>query len=194
MALARKGNTRDVYRDIFCLTGGFKVADMYNPENPGHYARAMYGKQLREFHQKFFVGPLDRGNGHQTIGAVWSSHSGESEGRGFGKSMMMSEESKRVNLDFGANILREFDVRDEDVAPNSRFQQGDALCICDRLLVRQDGLDNGIFGIDRHIVEDDVLNGHFRQIEMRDHGSHRAAFLIRFMLAARGRNQRETRH
>jgi hypothetical protein len=106
-----------VYRERFHLTGRFRVAEFYNPENPGHYSRAMYGKQLSEFQEKFFIAPLER-DAHQTIGALWSSHSGESEGRGFGKSMMMSEESKLVNRDCGAKILSGFDIKDEDVVAN----------------------------------------------------------------------------
>ncbi len=117
MALARKSAATDVFRDKFYLNGPFRIAEIYNPDNPGLYVREMYGKQLDEFHKKFFVDPLER-ELHQTIGAVWSSHSGDSEGRGFGKSMMMSEESKLANRDFGAEVLARFDVTDEDVAAN----------------------------------------------------------------------------
>jgi hypothetical protein len=117
MALARKTTTIDVFRDLFFLTGHFRVAEMYNPDNPGPYIREMYGKQLDEFHQRFFLDPLDR-DPHQTIGAIWSSHSGDSEGRGFGKSMMMSEESKLVNRDFGSEVLARFDVTEEAINEN----------------------------------------------------------------------------
>src|SRR6266849_4065104 len=117
MALARKSTAIDVFRDKFHLNGPFRIAEIYNPDNPGTYVREMYGAQLDEFHRKFFVDPLDR-DLHQTIGAVWSSHSGDSEGRGFGKSMMMSEESKLVNRDFGAEVLARFDVTDQDIADN----------------------------------------------------------------------------
>ena len=117
MALARKSTTLDVFRDRFHLTGSFRIAEIYNPDNPGLYVREMYGKQLEEFHKRFFIDPLDR-DSHQTIGAIWSSHSGDSEGRGFGKSMMMSEESKLANLDFGAEILAGFDVTEKGIAAN----------------------------------------------------------------------------
>ncbi|WP_031260496.1 hypothetical protein [Mesorhizobium sp. LNHC252B00] len=118
MALARKSTAADVFRDKFRLTGSpFRVAEIYNPDNPGVYVREMYGKQLDEFHRKFFLDPLER-DVRQTIGAVWSSHAGESEGRGFGKSMMMSEESKIANRDFGASILSQFDVTDEAIVDN----------------------------------------------------------------------------
>ena len=80
MALARKSTGTDIFRDKFGLTGSpFRVAEIYNPDNPGVYVREMYGKQLDEFHRKFFVDPLDR-DVRQTIGAVWSSHTGDSEG------------------------------------------------------------------------------------------------------------------
>src|SRR5690348_9319792 len=118
MALARKNTATDVFRDKFYLTASpFRVAEIYNPDNPGVYVREMYGRQLAEFHRKFFVDPLAR-DIHQTIGAVWSSHTGDSEGRGFGKSMMMSEESKLTNRNFGASILSQFDVTDEAIAGN----------------------------------------------------------------------------
>jgi hypothetical protein len=95
VALARKSTVIDVFRDKFHLTGPFRIAEIYNPDNPGLYVREMYSNQLDEFHQKFFVDPLER-ELHQTIGAVWSSHSGDSEGRGFGKSMMMSDVGMRL--------------------------------------------------------------------------------------------------
>src|SRR3954462_6460533 len=105
MPLARKGAKTDIYRDAFMLTASpFRVADIYNPDNPGVYLPEMYGPQLDEFHRKFFLSPLDR-DVKQIIGAVWSSHTGDSEGRGFGKSMLMCEEAKRANEDFGACTL-----------------------------------------------------------------------------------------
>ena len=60
MALARKSTTLDVFRDTFHLTGSFRIAEIYNPDNPGLYVREMYGKQLEEFHKRFFIDPLDR--------------------------------------------------------------------------------------------------------------------------------------
>ncbi|HEV7372249.1 hypothetical protein [Arenibaculum sp.] len=118
MALARKGTKRDFLLDDCCLADTpFRVADIYNPDSPGVYVREMYGAQLEEFHRKFFLVPLDRKR-RQTIGAVWSSHTGDSEGRGFGKSMLMCEESRLVNRDFGAALLKRFDIEDEDVAGN----------------------------------------------------------------------------
>ncbi|QCO16973.1 hypothetical protein D3869_16915 (plasmid) [Azospirillum brasilense] len=118
MALARKKTKGNLLLDDYCLAGTpFRVADIYNPDSPGVYVREMYGPQLAEFHRKFFLLPLDREQ-RQTIGAVWSSHTGDSEGRGFGKSMLMCEESRLVNRDFGAALLASFDIEEEDIAAN----------------------------------------------------------------------------
>jgi hypothetical protein len=118
MALARKSTAVNVFRDRFILTASpFRSAEIYNPDSPGTYVREMYGEQLAEMHEKFFVAPLDREK-PQIIGAIWSSHAGDSEGRGFGKSMLMCEEGKLANQDFGAATLRAFDVEDSDIAAN----------------------------------------------------------------------------
>ena len=116
MALARKSTAVDVFKDWFMITTSpFRSAEIYNPDSPGTYVPEMYGDQLGEIYDKFFIGPLDRDK-PQVIGGIWSSHSGDSEGRGFGKSMMMCEESKLANRDFGASTLRRFDVVDDDIA------------------------------------------------------------------------------
>jgi hypothetical protein len=116
MALARKSTAVDIYKDWFAITANpFRSAEIYNPDSPGTYVREVYGDQLAEVHEKFFVGPLDRDK-PQVIGAIWSSHAGDSEGRGFGKSMLMCEETKLTNRDFGAATLRAFDVVDSDIA------------------------------------------------------------------------------
>lgn len=118
MALKRNKTTVDVLRDKFCLTSSpFRVAAIFNPDNPGLYVPEVYGEHLDEFHRKFFLNPLDR-DIRQTIGAVWSSHADDSEGRGFGKSMLMCEEARIVNRDFGASILERFDVAPEDMIEN----------------------------------------------------------------------------
>ena len=54
MALARKSTTTDVFRDKFHLTP-FRIAEIYNPDNPGLYVREMYGRQLDEFHQRLAI-------------------------------------------------------------------------------------------------------------------------------------------
>lgn len=118
MALRRRQAARDALGDLCGLNANpFRVTQFYNPDQPGHYAPAMYGEQLREFHEKFFVAPIE-GAVRPTIGAVWSSHEGENEGRGFGKSMLMCEESRRVNRDLGAGILLQNGASEEDARDN----------------------------------------------------------------------------
>lgn len=87
MALARKLTAVDVFKDWFMITASpFRSAEIYKPDRPGTYVREVYVDQLTEIHDKFFIGPLDQDK-PQVIGGIWSSHSGDSEGRGFGKSM-----------------------------------------------------------------------------------------------------------
>ena len=84
----------------------FRISAIYNPDNPGTYEPKMYGKQYDEFYEKFFIQPLNRGRNKQVIGAIWSSQTA-TDWRGFGKSMLMSEESKKLCSDFGASMLEE---------------------------------------------------------------------------------------
>lgn len=93
----------------------FRISAIYNPDNPGTYEPKMYGKQYDEFYEKFFIQPLNRGRNKQVIGAIWSSQS-ETDWRGFGKSMLMSEESKKLCSDFGASMLAERGVHDDAIA------------------------------------------------------------------------------
>jgi hypothetical protein len=118
MPLTRKTPKPDILRDRYGLTcNPFRVGDMYRPDNPGRYIPEMYGARHGDFLQKFFVQPLERDQ-RQVIGAVWSTRAGDNEGRGHGKSMLMCEESKRVNADFGASILAATDVTDDAIADN----------------------------------------------------------------------------
>jgi hypothetical protein len=106
----------NLLRDEFFLDGNpFRTSQIYNPDSPGTYVREMYGKQLDEFHQKFFVLPLQKEQNRQVIGAVWSSHAGNSLGKGYGKSMLMAEESKLINQDFGGALLRQVGADPEDI-------------------------------------------------------------------------------
>lgn len=115
MALKRNTPKLDIMRERYGLIENpFRVGDIYRPDNPGLYVPQMYGAQHNEFLDKFFVQPLDRDE-RQVIGAVWSARTGDNEGRGHGKSMLMCEESKRVNSDFGASILEGFDVEAKDI-------------------------------------------------------------------------------
>jgi len=62
--------------------------------------------------------PLAKEKNKQVIGAVWSSHTGDALGKGYGKSFLMAQESREINLDFGAGKLRRFDVAENDIAEN----------------------------------------------------------------------------
>ena len=95
----------------------FRISAIYNPDNPGTYEPKMYGKQYDEFYEKFFIQPLNRGKNKQVIGAIWSSQS-ETDWRGFGKSMLMSEESKQLCSDFGASMLKKRGVHDSAIVDN----------------------------------------------------------------------------
>jgi len=114
--LRLKGSA-DLLRDEFLLADNpFRSSQIYNPDLPGTYVPEMYGKQLDEFHQKFFLLPLQKQKNRQVIGAVWSSHAGNSLGKGYGKSMLMAEESRLINKDFGAALLRRAEADEEDIA------------------------------------------------------------------------------
>ena len=95
----------------------FRISAIYNPDNPGTYEPKMYGKQYDEFYEKFFVQPLIRGRNKQVIGAIWSSQSA-TDWRGFGKSMLMSEESKKLCSDFGASMLENRGVKEDSIRAN----------------------------------------------------------------------------
>jgi len=72
----------------------------------------MFGPQRPEFLRKFVLAPLQ--NMQPLIGAVWSVSVGDPEARGFGKSMLMAEESKIINSDFGLSTLTSLGVSEED--------------------------------------------------------------------------------
>lgn len=110
---------RNVMKDDFLLRDNpFRISAIYNPDSAGPYEPKMYGEQYEEFCKKFFLWPLMRGTNKQVIGAIWSSQSA-SDWRGFGKSMLMAEESKRICQDFGASLLRTHGVKEEDIAANA---------------------------------------------------------------------------
>jgi len=96
----------------------FRQAEMYNVDRPGTYVREMYGDQLTEFYKKFFLLPLTKDTNRQVIGAVWSTHTGDAWGKGFGKSMLMAEESRRINQDLGAAVLARMGVVKDDISEN----------------------------------------------------------------------------
>lgn len=96
----------------------FRPSHIYNVDNPDVFVPEMYGEQLEEFHRKFFLIPLGKDSNKQTIGALWSSHKGDSLGKGFGKSMLMAEESRRINRDLGRAMLEAREVDEDDIAEN----------------------------------------------------------------------------
>jgi len=109
---------RNIMQEDYLLAENpFRVSEIYNPDNPGTYDPTMYGKQYDEFYEKFFLRPLMRGKNKQVIGAIWSSQSA-SDWRGFGKSMLMAEESKLICRDFGASFLGKKGVTEKDIAAN----------------------------------------------------------------------------
>jgi len=103
--------------DVFHLRENpFRQSEIYNPDQPGTYVPEMFGDQLDEFYLRFFGRPLQNEANKQVIGAVWSSHARGATGKGFGKTMLMAEESKKVNRDFGAALLTHIGAVDEDIA------------------------------------------------------------------------------
>jgi len=118
MAIKRR-KKRDIMRDDFLLKENpFSAIDIYNIDAAHMYVPDIYGNQLDEFYEKFLLLPLENETHKQIIGAVWSSHSGDKWGKGFGKSMLMAEESKRINSDLGASTLDRMDVVKEDIDSN----------------------------------------------------------------------------
>lgn len=103
--------------DFLLRENPFRISEIYNPDSVGPYEPKMYGEQYKEFCEKFFLRPLMRGTNKQVIGAIWSSQSA-SDWRGFGKSMLMAEESKGICQDFGASLLRSHGVKEEDIDAN----------------------------------------------------------------------------
>lgn len=105
----------DVYR---LKENPFRSSAVYNLDRRGTYVPEMYGSQLQEFRKKFFALPLTKESNRQVIGAIWSTHAGDAWGKGFGKSMLMAEESHRINADFGASMLRSIGVIEADIKAN----------------------------------------------------------------------------
>jgi hypothetical protein len=119
VALRTKTGETDILGDFVLQENPFRGSAIYNVDEPERvYVRAMYGKQLDEFYRKFFILPLTKDSNKQAIGAVWSSHAGDAWGKGFGKSMLMAEESRCINADFGAEMLRTMEAEDEDIDTN----------------------------------------------------------------------------
>ncbi len=109
---------RNIMLEDFLLRGQpFRISATYNPDKPDPYEPLMYGKQHTEFYEKFFIQPLQRGTNKQVIGAIWSTQTA-ADWRGFGKSMLMAEESKSLCRDFGLKLLRSFKVKEANARVN----------------------------------------------------------------------------
>jgi len=117
MAIKRVGGS--VLRDNFYLTDNpFASIDIYNIDSANTYVPEVFGRHLDEFYEKFFLLSLENERHRQVIGAIWSSHKGEGWGKGFGKSMLMAEESKLINSDLGKSMLLRMKVEEDDIEAN----------------------------------------------------------------------------
>jgi hypothetical protein len=96
----------------------FRASHIYNVDNPDVFVPEMYGEQFEEFHRKFFLLPMGKETKKQVLGALWSSHKGDDIGKGFGKSMLMAEESRRINKDFGREMLERAEIGQQDIEEN----------------------------------------------------------------------------
>jgi hypothetical protein len=110
-----KGLRNVMEEDFLLKVNPFSAASIYDPANPGTYEPRMYGAQIKDFYKKLFLLPVM--NKRQVIGAIWSSQV-SNDWRGYGKSMLMAEESKLICRDFGATMLGQMEVDDETVAQN----------------------------------------------------------------------------
>lgn len=118
MAIRIAGRRSIMQDDFRFVQNPYRVSEIYNVDEPGTYEPLMYGKQFDEFYTKFFLNPLSKDNNRQVIGAIWSSYTANRLGKGYGKSMLMAEESKRINKDLGASKLKHFGVAKDDIAAN----------------------------------------------------------------------------
>src|SRR5689334_23151645 len=91
MPIKMKGGSTNLMRDVYGLQENpFRTAPIYSIDRRGTYVPEMYGDQYEEFYQKFILNPLSKESNKQVIGALWSTHSGDSKGKGYGKSMLMA--------------------------------------------------------------------------------------------------------
>lgn len=118
MPIRIAGRRNIMQEDFLFVQNPYRVSEIYDVDDPGTYEPLMYGKQFNEFYTKFFLNPLSKESNRQVIGAIWSDYSANRLGKGYGKSMLMGEESKRINKDFGAAKLKQFGVQKEDIAAN----------------------------------------------------------------------------
>jgi hypothetical protein len=119
MALKLKTGGKDLMRDVFLLKENpFRSSEIFSLDRRATYVPEIYGEQFNEFYKKFFLVPLSREENKQVIGAIWSTHTGDQLGKGFGKSFLMARESIEINKDFGASKLRRYEIDETDIADN----------------------------------------------------------------------------
>lgn len=117
MAIKLKSKGPDLWAHSWMLKGNpWRQSEIFSIDRPSTYVPEIYGDQLGEFYKKFVLMPLSREKNKQVIGAVWSSHTGDALGKGYGKSFMMAQESREINVDLGASKLRQFEIDEDDIA------------------------------------------------------------------------------
>ncbi|MGW9453041.1 hypothetical protein [Streptomyces sp. NPDC055632] len=84
-------------------------------ENGLLYEPDVHAKQLREVTEKFVLGMSYSG---LKFGYLWSTGivPGDSDARGFGKSVLMQHLAKKINGDFGEEVYRSAGLDEEDAA------------------------------------------------------------------------------
>jgi hypothetical protein len=119
MAIKLKTKGKNLMSDVFFLRDNpFRTSEIFSVDRRGTYVPEIYGEQFNEFYNKFFLVPLSKEKNKQVIGAVWSSHTADSFGKGYGKSFLMAQEAIEINSDLGASKLRKFGADKEDIANN----------------------------------------------------------------------------
>ncbi|MEU6462591.1 hypothetical protein [Streptomyces sp. NPDC046976] len=102
-------------KNPFPLTGMARFGRQDERENGLLYEPDVHAEQLREAIEKFILGMSYSG---LKFGYLWSVGivPGDSDARGFGKSVLMQHLARKVNEDFGAWAYREAGLDDEDAA------------------------------------------------------------------------------
>jgi hypothetical protein len=118
MSIKLKAIGKDIWSQWMLTGNPWRQSEIFSIDRPSTYVPEIYGDQLDEFYKKFFLMPLSKGANLQVIGAVWSTHTGDALGKGYGKSFLMAQESREINSDFGATKLRRFDISEDDIAEN----------------------------------------------------------------------------
>ena len=119
MVIKLKTKGKNLMADVFFLRDNpFRTSEIFSVDRHPTYVPEIYGEQFGEFYNKFFLVPLSKEKNKQVIGAVWSSHTADSFGKGYGKSFLMAQEATEINSDLGASKLRKFGVDKAEIAQN----------------------------------------------------------------------------